>query len=345
MSHTVALVCPYSLDRPGGVATHVTGLAAWLRTRGHRAVVIAPGTGEATDELRLLGRALSLPFNGSVAHLGVTPRQAQQARAALADADVVHVHEPLTPGVAYAAARAARGRLVVTHHAHYRPGLLGLPLRLRAALLPPRVGIAVSRAAATTARAVTGADAAVVPNAVALPPAPSGPREERLVVFLGRLDEPRKGYPTFAALARQVPEARFVAIGPGDGGGGPVEHLGPLSDAERDAWLGRASVLVAPNRFGESFGMVLIEALARGCAVVASDLPAFREVVDDPAVAGFFPVDDVAVAAERLRERLSSPAEPATSWRCAQRFSWDAVGPRLEAAYARATGASPDDIG
>lgn len=345
MTLRVALVCPYSLDHPGGVATHVLGLAGWLRTRGHRVVVVAPGSGESTADLHLLGTGMSLPFNGSVAHLGVRPDQAMRARAALDGADVVHVHEPLTPGIAYAAARAARGRLVVTHHAHYRPGLLAVPLRLRSALLPPRVSIAVSSAAAETARAVTGVQATVVPNAVGLPEAPVGEREQGLVLFLGRLDEPRKGHPTFAALAERVPEARFVAIGPGDAGGGRVEHLGALPDDERDAWLARASVLVAPNRFGESFGIVLVEALARGCAVIASDLPAFREVVDDPAVAGFFPVDDVAAAATQLRARLVSPADPHAAWRAARRFSWDVVGPQVEAAYARSVAATADDIG
>ena len=110
MSLNVAMVCPYSLDQPGGVATHVLGLAAWLRGRGHRVVVVAPGLGPSSDEVHLLGRAMSLPFNGSVAHLGVLPDQAVKARAALDGADLVHVHEPLTPGVAYAAARAARAR-------------------------------------------------------------------------------------------------------------------------------------------------------------------------------------------------------------------------------------------
>lgn len=345
MSLTIGLVCPYSLDQPGGVATHVLGLAAWLRGRGHRAFVVAPGEGESTAEVHLLGRAMSLPFNGSVAHLGVRPDQAMKARKALDDADIVHVHEPLTPGVAYAAARSARGRLVVTHHAHYRPGLLALPLRLRSALLPKRVGIAVSNAAAETAQAVTGQRCVVIPNAIEVPSAPRrAPAEDPpVVLFLGRLDEPRKGYPTFVELARRVPKARFVAIGPGQGEEGPVELLGRLSVHERDHWLSRAVVLVAPSRFGESFGIVLVEALARGCAIVASDLPAFREVVDNPAVASFFPVDDAAAAEALLRARLAEPSDPTRAWEAARRFSWDAVGPQVERAYAQALGSH--DIG
>lgn len=338
MSLRVALVCPYSLDQPGGVATHVLGLARWLRGRGHTALVIAPGTGESTEEVHLLGRAMSLPFNGSVAHLGVVPDQAMRARAALDGADVVHVHEPLTPGIAYAAARAAQERLVVTHHAHYRPGLLALPLRLRSALLPARQSIAVSSAAAATARTAAGAECTVIPNAVPVGPRPENQREvdPPIVAFLGRLDEPRKGYGTFVEVARAVPEARFVAIGPGAGLAGPVEELGAVPDDERDGWLRRASVLVAPNRFGESFGMVLIEALAQGCAVVASDLPAFRDVVTDPEVSTFFPVDDAEVAAAAVRARLAAPTDPTVAWRAARQFSWDDVGPRVEAVYAAA---------
>ncbi|MFD0867391.1 glycosyltransferase, partial [Tessaracoccus lubricantis] len=171
MTAAIALVCPYSLDRPGGVATHVLGLASWLRDRGHDAFVVAPGTGVPGDGTQLVGPAVGVPFNGSVAQLAVLPAQARRTLTAIADADVVHVHEPLTPGIAFAAARAARGRLVVTHHAHFRPGLFTAPLRLRASLLPLRTSIAVSEAACRTAVAVTGLVPAVIPNAVAVPPA------------------------------------------------------------------------------------------------------------------------------------------------------------------------------
>lgn len=333
MTHRIGLVCPYSLDHPGGVATHVLGLAQWLRSRGHDAFVVAPGSGRSAAEVRQLGRPIAFRFNGSVAHLAIRPQQIAQARRELADADIVHVHEPLTPGVAFAAARAARDRLVVTHHAHFRPGLLTGMLRLRSALLPERRSIAVSSAAAETAQRVTGVEPAVVPNAITMggPPEPGTHRD--IVLFLGRLDEPRKGYSTFAALARQVPEVRFVAIGPGQGGSPHVEELGPLHDQERDGWLTRAKVLVAPNRFGESFGMVLIEALAQGCAVVASDLPAFRAVAGHGAPASFFPIDDVATAAERLRARLASPHDPVAAWQSVRRFSWDVVGPQVESVY------------
>ncbi len=338
MSLRIALVTPYSLDVPGGVGTHVLGLARWLIAQGHRPVVIGPGESPPISgvPVRLLGPARSFRFNGSVARLAVGPGQSRRAVEAIAGADVVHVHEPLTPGAAFAAARAAHS-LVVTHHAAYRVGPLLPVLRARAGLLPRnRITLAVSRAAADTARDAAGRDPVIVPNAITMPPAPErGMTGRPTVAFLGRLDEPRKGYPVFAALAASIPEARFVAIGPGGRGTPGVQELGPLDDASASAVLADATVLVAPNRFGESFGLILIEALAHGCAVVASDLPAFRAVADHPAALSWFPVGDVVSARAAVRRRLADRPDPAVCRALAARYSWDAVGPCVLDAYRR----------
>lgn len=330
----IALVCPYSLDVPGGVGSHTLGLAAWLRGAGQDAFVVAPGERTDLDSCVLVGPSIGLPFNGSTARLALGRRQVAAARAAAADADIVHVHEPLTPGIAFAVARAAR-RLVVTHHAAYEPGIASALLRARAARLPAnRISLAVSEAAAQTATLVTGRRPAIIPNAIALP----GPPERRTggrprVVFVGRLDEPRKGYPLFAWLATQGLDAEFHAVGPGGSGSAKVREWGRVSDAERDALLAGADVLVAPNGFGESFGIILIEALAHGCAVVAADLPAFRAVASDPAVISFFPVNDHRSALNALRDRLHQPAEPRQAWRAAAPFSWEQVGARILQTY------------
>ena len=350
MSLRVALVCPYSLDEPGGVATHVLGLARWLRDEGHRPLVVAPG--ETPQEwgvpVTLLGAAHGFQFNGSVARLAIRPAQKRLAAEAVTGSDVVHVHEPLTPGAAFAAARATR-HLVVTHHASFDPGRGAGVIRLRAGLLPARATIAVSEAAARTARAVTGAAPLIIPNAITAPATPRAytrePGGRPLVVFVGRLDEPRKGYPLFATLADQVPEADFAAVGPGVGCGGRVRQLGQLDDAAKATVLQEASVLVAPNRFGESFGMILVEALAHGCAVVATDLPAFRDVVDHPGFVSWFPVDDVASARVALRRRLAQPVDPAAAGALVHRYTWPAVGPRILDAYALMAGAPGADVG
>lgn len=351
MSLRVALVCPYSLDRPGGVATHVLGLARWLQHEGHHPVVVAPGVLDQDRgvPVTLLGAPREFRFNGSVAQLAVLPGQSRRAAAAVAHADVVHVHEPLTPGAAFAAARAARS-LVVTHHASFGGRRAATLLRLRASLLPERVTIAVSRAAAVTARAVTGTDPVIIPNAITAPPArptlaPATPHRP-VVVFVGRLDEPRKGYPLFRGLAGQVPGADFVAIGPGGAGDTRVRELGQLDDDAKSRVLGTASVLVAPNRYGESFGMIIVEGLAHGCAVVAADLPAFRDVVDHPGFVSWFPVDDAASARAALLRRLAAPVDPAAAQALVERYTWPAVGPRILAAYRRvASGAPTADVG
>lgn len=328
----VALVLPYCLDRPGGVAQHVLGLARWLTRRGHQAHVIAPGT-QPVDEpfpVHLLGRATPLRFNGATAHLALARGQAKAALTLAARADVVHVHEPLTPGIAHAVARASQP-LVVTHHAAFSQSLARCA-RPIARGLPRRVAIAVSQAAADTAYAATGRRPRVVPNGIELPKAPTGRRDET-VVFVGRRDDPRKGYAHFGWLARSIPEAHFVAVGPGRRKEPEVEELGFVSDESKHDVLGRARILVAPHTFGESFGMVLVEALAYGCAVVGYGLASFRAVVDDPEVSTWVPAGDLHALREGVIRRLARPVDPLRAWRFAAPFSWDDVGPRVEDAY------------
>lgn len=334
---TIGIVCPYSFDQPGGVGTHVRGLAHWLREQGHGVLVVAPGTGSSKPGEMLVGDSVPLQFNGSTAHLALAPAQARRAIAALREADVVHVHEPLTPGLSFAVARACRP-LVVTHHAQFAPGLLTPVLRMRSAVLGQRVSLAVSDGAAATALAATGAHPDVIPNGIALPEENDKPTSNLpVVVYVGRRDDARKGYSTFEAVAERMShEARFVALGPGRVSSRHVAEYGAVTDAERNAWLREASVLMAPNTFGESFGLILVEALARGCGVVASDLPTFRAVADDPRCMSWFPPGDVEAATESLRKRLTMGSDASTARQLAARYSWEHVGPRVIAAYEQA---------
>ncbi|NLE97922.1 MAG: glycosyltransferase family 4 protein [Propionibacterium sp.] len=336
----IALVCPYSLDVPGGVGTHTLGLARWLVEEGHDAFVVAPGRREVDRgvPVHLLGDSRAFAFNGSTANLAVRPAQARRARDLVADADVVHVHEPLTPGIAYAAARAAR-RLVVTHHASFTvPSAAAWVLRRRAARLGPRTSIAVSAAAAETARLVAGITPTIIPNAITLPPAaPKLTGAIPTVLFVGRRDDPRKGYPVFARMAELLAgRARFVAVGPGgdrDGREGAVELLPQATDAELSDQLRGARVVVAPNLGGESFGLVLVEALAHGCSLVASELPAFRDVLGDADVVTWFRPGDADAGARALAQRLALPPDVSGARAIAERFSWEVVGPRVLRQY------------
>ena len=342
----VALLCPYSLDAPGGVATHVLGLATWLVSRGDEVTVVAPGTQHPSVldgvDLHLVGRSIDLPFNGSVAQLAVRRTQCAESLRAVRGADVVHVHEPLTPGIAFAVARKAHN-LVVTHHASFAASaMVSALLRRRAAALPPRASIAVSRAAQQSARAATGTMPEIVGNGVLLPeppPARTGWRggERPRIGFLGRLNEPRKGFALFrevAELARSAGlDIEFVALGPGTQRPGSVRLIGPVNDADRNLALQQMDILLAPNLFGESFGLILVEALAAGCSVVASDLPGFVDVLAESGTGRTFPRGDARLALTAIQAALGASEDPLALHRSAHHWSWDALGPRVREHY------------
>ncbi len=345
----VALLCPYSLDVPGGVGTHVLGLATWLAARGDQVTVIAPGTRRVSVSdgvsVRLMGRSVNLPFNGSVAQLAVLPRQCRAALRAIDDADVVHVHEPLTPGIAFAAARGAEN-LVVTHHASFTPSrILTTVLRRRAAALPPRVAVAVSVAAQQSATVTTGSIPQIIGNGVLLPDPPpechgwrGGDRPR--IAFLGRLDEARKGFPIFRAVAERAREAGmdadFVALGPGRAAPGPVRLWGVVDDDMLTRTLQQVDVLLAPNLFGESFGLILVEALAAGCSVVASDLPGFVDVLATSRTGRTFPRGDVDAALAAIQSVVQIPEDPVLLHKSARPWSWDVLGPLVREQYSSA---------
>ncbi len=347
----IALLCPYSLDAPGGVATHVLGLATWLASHGDEVTVVAPGTRSQRVPdgvaLHLVGRSVNLPFNGSVAQLAVRRHQCTDAQHAVRHADVVHVHEPLTPGIGYAVARDS-SRLVVTHHASFSPSrLLTAVLRRRAAVLSPRASIAVSRAAQQSAHIATGIRADIIGNGVLLPEPPPERRGWRggvrpRIGFLGRLEEPRKGFPVFREVADRAQaegfDAEFVALGPGRTDPGSVRVLGVIDDTERNAALQQVDVLLAPNMFGESFGLVLVEALAAGCSVVASDLPGFLDVLAESGTGRTFPTGDAGAALAALGAVVRMPEDPVMLHASAQPWSWNRLGPRVREQYTAAFG-------
>lgn len=295
----IALVCPYDLGRFGGVQDQTLRLADWLRGEGHHAWVVGPGEGpEGTVSV---GGTVVLNANGSSTPIALTPAVAGRVRDAVTNADVVHIHEPLMPVVSLGATIAVRQPSVGTFHAD-------IPWWVRPIY---RVAFGLSGGGFARLNAITAvspvASAAlgphvertVVPNGLDTATFAHGPKEPGRVVFLGR-DDPRKGLDTFTAAAAvvssRIAEVDFVVAGTDERKAiGPVSFIGRPSEDEKRQLLASAEVFVAPHRGGESFGMVVAEAMAAGCAVVASALPAFAHVLGDAGVL-VPPGDPLAVA-------------------------------------------------
>jgi len=311
----IAIVCPYDLGAIGGVQGQVISLIAWLTEAGHEAWAVAPGTG-GPPGTRHVGPVLSVPINRSRAPITLHPAAMARVREAVAGAEVVHVHEPLVPLIGPAAVLARGAPRVGTFHAD--PGAVVSRLYRGAAPLLRRmlgrlaVATVVSPVAAAAVRPFL--DARVVPNGLEVARyLPTVGKVRGRVVFLGR-DDPRKGLDVLLGawplVRAAVPEAGLHVLGASRPSGPEgVSFLGRVSEDAKLRELGEAEVLCAPNLGGESFGLVVAEGMAAGCAVVASDLPAFRYVAG--ACARLTPVGEVAALAAALAGVLSDHAEAA----------------------------------
>jgi phosphatidylinositol alpha-mannosyltransferase len=349
----VALLCPYDWNRPGGVRTHVAGLATALRLAGHRVDVVAAGrrAGDA-GEVRLMGTTTPFRINGSVARLAITPAATWRVwRALRAGAyDVVHLHEPIIPMVCWTALWLRRPALIATFHASSaadRPYRVSRRLFGRLVRRVP-TGIAVSEAARRCARHVTDRPITVIPNGVTAQGDAATPSSDdsHRIVFVGR-NEPRKGLAVLVeALAALPPGVRLDVIGvTGDelpahdippGTRSRIALHGRIGDSDRQQLLDHADLLCAPSLGGESFGLVLLEAMAQGVPVVASDISGYREVLSEGCGVLVPPGDAPALAAalgaviadadlrERLRHRGRAAAAP---------FHWQHVAARIDEEY------------
>jgi phosphatidylinositol alpha-mannosyltransferase len=359
----VVLVCPYSWTCRGGVQSHVRGLAADLRGRGVEAWVVAPADGPADEPwVRTVGGTLPVRHNGSVVPVALSPTAVRRTLAVLGDLrpDVVHLHEPLIPAVSLVALLADAARVGTFHRYARHPGLpyraFGPLCRAGAARL--HVRIAVSEAARRHAAATCPGDFEVVPNGIRAGPEPAargspagaGQGAAR-VAFVGRPDR-RKGLPVlldaFARLPggpvldligvekrdlrrplrRLAPDAR-----------GRVQLHGRVDDARRDALLRAADVFCCPALEGESFGIVVAEAMAAGLPAVVTDVGGVPELVGHDAGRVVPPGDPGALAAA-LAALLARPDERRAAGRAARAravaLDWSAVAARILELYATA---------
>jgi len=333
----IGIACPYSWDVPGGVQQHIRDLAEALIEMGHEVSVIAPA-----DEDRPLppyvvpaGRAVPVPYNGSVARLAFGPLTANRVRRWLRDGefDVLHAHEPAVPSLSLLACWVAAGPIVATVHTAMRKSrwlLASMPV-LRSALEKIDGRIAVSEAARSTFVEHVGGDAVLIPNGVAThryreaAPLDGWPGAGGAIGFLGRMDESRKGLSVllraFELLAPERPGLRLLIAGNGDAD----EHrdklperlrdravfLGEVSEADKVRLLHSVDVFCSPNTGGESFGIVTAEAMAAGAPIVASDIPAFRDVLRDGQAGELFATGDPADLARAAARLLDDPARRA----------------------------------
>ncbi|MGN6607034.1 MAG: glycosyltransferase family 4 protein [Jatrophihabitans sp.] len=331
----IGIVCPYSWDIPGGVQAHVRDLAEKLLALGHAVSVLAPGdTSDADDDPTLppyvvvAGKAVPIPYNGSVARLQFGMVSAARVRRWLKDGefDVVHVHEPAPPSLSLLTCMIHDGPLVATFHAAtVRSRFLSMFDTVLQPFLEKLSGrIAVSPAARKVLVEHLGGDAVVIPNGVAVEhyrqavPLAGYPREGGTIGFIGRYDEPRKGMEILvAALERLVPERpglRLVVAGRGEAEAfrdqlspalsARVDLLGQVSEADKAGLLRSIDVYCAPNTGQESFGIILLEAMAAGTAIVASDIDAFRRVLGGGTAGQLFTTGDPDALAGALRTVL-----------------------------------------
>jgi phosphatidylinositol alpha-mannosyltransferase len=330
----IGLVCPYSLDVPGGVQNHVIDLAEALIGLGHHVSVLAPGEEDGADLPEYVvpaGKSVPVPANGSVARLTFGPLSAARTRRWLreGDFDVLHIHEPAVPSLSLLSLWAAEGPVVATYHRssdRSRTMAAGHAI-LRPSMEKVMARIAVSEYSRDTLVHHVGGEPVVIPNGVYVDRYRNAePREEwrgsqGTVAFIGRLDEARKGLDVllkaWPAIRERRPGARLLVVGTGDvdrarrrlpaGLRDTVTFLGGVDDHEKAQVLKTADVYVAPNTGGESFGIILVEAMAAGAAVVASDLPAFARVLEDGHCGLLFGVGDSRALAESVGALLDDP--------------------------------------
>jgi len=357
------MVCPYGWDTPGGVQTHMKDLAEYLISEGHYVSVLAPVSDDSIrveDYVVNAGKPISIPVNGSVARVLFGPLASSRAKQWIAagDFDLLHLHEPAIPSLSLLACSAAEGPIVGTFHVSTpkKKAIYAIGPILEPIVEKLTARIAVSELARSTLKAHFDTDAVVIPNGIdgqkyanaKVNPEYSGPNS---IGFMGRFEEPRKGLQvlidSLAIVARFIPNVKYLIAGPGDSEEflkqlnpqlqSRIEFLGRLSDQEKESFLKSVDVYVAPNTGGESFGIILTEALSAGTAVVASDIPAFKAVLENGEVGALFKNQDSADLAKVIvgllrdderRKKLANNGKLS-----AQKYDWQVIAEQIESVY------------
>lgn len=368
----IVQVSPYSWDVPGGVQAHVRQLTAHLESRGHEVHILAPGRPPLDrGQVRIVGRAVPVRGNGSVARICFSPQSSWAVERALEEIrpDVIHAHEPLAPSTSMFAVLNANAPVVATFHANVPTETAhSALLRVGVPFVRPvwdRIDwrVAVSEAARESVCLRMGdAEFSIVPNGIDVArfasAEPARLSRGRHMLFVGRL-EPRKGFPVavaaFEQLAPRYPDLRLVVVGDGAERDAVealspalqrrVEMLGRVPDEKLPGYFRAADVFVSPATHGESFGIVLAEAMAAGVPVVATDIPGYRDVARHEREALLVPPGDATALVAAVAQVLDDPALGRSLSRYgverAAGFDWAHVTTALETFYDRVAPLTP----
>ena len=304
----IGLVSPYDWAYPGGVANHIRNLSDQFRAMGHRTTIIAPSSKRAsdlnTDNLVVIGKPVPLPIGGSVARITLSFHRTPQVRALLEDEefDVLHIHEPLLPALPLWVLRYSNTLNVGTFHLYHRNARGYRAWRPILKRWEPKIHgrIAVSRPAAEIVAKSFPGDYTIIPNGIDLAYfSADAPPFERFndgkinILFVGRMEK-RKGLrhllAAYSRIKWEFPDTRLIVVGPGKPDAASERVLGErdLHDvvfaggvdyADLPRYYRSAHIFCSPATGGESFGIVLLEAMAAGKPVLASDIPGYATVV------------------------------------------------------------------
>ena len=356
----IGIVCPYGWDAPGGVQAHISDMRDYLVNQGHNVSVLAP----CADDQNLpnwvinAGKPISIPYNGAVARVLFGPAAFTKVKQWISenDFDLLHLHEPAIPSISLLACWAAEGPMIGTFHvaAKKQKASFAIVPILEPVIEKLAARIAVSEAARETLRAHLDTDAVVIPNGIYAKKMVGTIRPEwsgKTLGFMGRFNEPRKGLKVLIdalpIISRFIPEIKVLVAGPGDAQEflsqidsqlkSRITFLGKLSDQEKADFMSSVGAYIGPNTGGESFGIILAEALAGGAAVIASDIPAFQALLKDGKYGRLFKSEDATdlakVVIDIFRDEPNRLQLKENGKRYAQAFDWDAVGEQIFEVY------------
>jgi phosphatidylinositol alpha-mannosyltransferase len=359
----IGIVCPYGWDTPGGVQIHIKELTEWLIAAGHQVSVLAPVTsedGNIEPWVVSAGRPISIPYNGAVAKVIFGPLASSRVKQWIGngDFDLLHLHEPAIPSLSLLAGWAGDGPMVATFHAANNPQKVANAIGTMLDPLIERITakIAVSEIARETLKDRFNTEAVVIPNGIDTSKFEKiGVRSEwalpNTLGFIGRFDEPRKGLAVLLAaipkIVDRVPNLRVLVAGPGNAQDFDklvppelrerITFLGRISELEKAQFFKSISLYIAPNTGGESFGIILAEAMAAKAPIVASNLPAFVKLLDNGESGAIFTsesADDLAQTVLNLLEDGNARTAIANAgYEKAKSFDWNSVGEQILSVY------------